>query len=525
MNIIDILHLQEKERPDQAAIIDVYHGAARTTTFSQLVELVEKTATLLDESGLKPGDSVLVFQPMSLELYTALLALFHLKLTAMFLDPSAGKKHIEQCCAIGAPKALIASKKAHLLRLVSPALRHIPYKFAVGFGAWKSITNLERYEDPCDAVADTPALLTFTSGSTGEPKAALRTHGFLLAQHKALEDALELTLGSTDLATLPIFILANLASGMTSVIPDADLRAPSKVDAGPIVAQIQKYAPQTIGASPAFMERICDYCSQTNTSLSSIKKVFTGGAPVLPALLDRLKLAAPRADIVAVYGSTEAEPIAHLSLSEISDEDRLRMQNGAGLLAGFTVNSVQLRILKSTWGEQIGPYSQSEFERQFCMSDEPGEIVVAGDHVLRGYLHGRGDNETKFHVVAEQDEIWHRTGDAGYLDNAGRVWLLGRCSAKIEDDGGALYPFAVETAIHDTKGLVRSAAVSHGGKRLLVLEPTAGAKLDLASLAARTEWAKLDSICVVKKIPVDRRHNAKIDYPTLKQMLDKRNQS
>ena len=519
MNIIDKLHEQAHQRPDQPAIIDVRHGMSRTTTFAELVELVEKTATLLHDMGLKPGDAVLVFQPMSLELYTALLAIFHLQLTAMFLDPSAGRKHIEQCCAIGSPKALIASKKAHLLRLISPALRHIPHKLAVGFGAWKSIPSLAAHSQPCTAVADTPALLTFTSGSTGEPKAALRTHGFLIAQHNALEEALDLTSGAVDLATLPIFILANLASGMTSVIPDADLRAPGKIDPAPVVAQALHYNPSTVGASPAFMERICGYCSQTNTQLTSLKKVFTGGAPVFPSLLDKLQQIAPQAEIVAVYGSTEAEPIAHIALSEIDEADRTSMQSGGGLLTGRSVNSIQLRILKRQWGKPIGPFTNDQFTNQFCETNEAGEIVVNGDHVLQGYLHGRGDSETKFHVQDETDQIWHRTGDTGYLDKIGRLWLLGRCSAIIEDDRGLLYPFAIETAVQDTPGLARSAAVSHGGKRLLVVEPDDGAKLDLVLLAKRTEWAHLDEIHVVKKIPVDRRHNAKIDYPSLLKML------
>ena len=64
---------------------------------------------LLRETGLAPRDTVLVFQPMSAELYVALLALFRLGITAMFLDPSAGRDHIEQCCAIRPPKAMIAS--------------------------------------------------------------------------------------------------------------------------------------------------------------------------------------------------------------------------------------------------------------------------------------------------------------------------------------------------------------------------------------------------------------------------------
>ena len=62
---------------------------------------------------------------------------------------------------------------------------------------------------------------------------------------------------------------------------------------------------------------------------------------------------------------------------------------------------------------------------------QPGEIVVSGAHVGAGYVGGVGDAETKFRVG---EVIWHRTGDAGYLDAHGRLWLLGRCSARIADD-------------------------------------------------------------------------------------------
>jgi acyl-CoA synthetase (AMP-forming)/AMP-acid ligase II len=62
-----------------------------------------------------------------------------------------------------------------------------------------------------------------------------------------------------------------------------------------------------------------------------------------------------------------------------------------------------------------------------------GEVVLTGDHVLKGYLHGKCDRETKFEVDGER---WHRTGDAGYFDKEGRLWLVGRCNVRIEDDKG-----------------------------------------------------------------------------------------
>src|SRR5262249_54887457 len=160
-----------------------------------------------------------------------LIALFRLGLVAMVVDPSAGMAHIEQCCALTPPHAFIGSAKAHLLRLASPALRRIPRKFVIG-GAlpgavpWSRADTLAPHDEVHDAGPAAPALLTFTSGSTGLPKAALRSHGFLLAQHRVLEHTFPAAPGSVSLTTLPIFVLADLASGVTSLIAAGDLRHP-----------------------------------------------------------------------------------------------------------------------------------------------------------------------------------------------------------------------------------------------------------------------------------------------------------
>ncbi len=151
--------------------------------------------------------------------------------------------------------------------------------------------------------------------------------------------------------------------------------------------------------------------------------------------------------------------------------------------------------------------------------DAPGEIVVAGDHVLQGYVHGEGDAETKFRV---DGRVWHRTGDAGYRDENNRLWLLGRCSARIEDLSGTAYPFAVECAAMEDAAVGRAALVARDGRRLLAVEPAAGRSPDAARLKDLLAWAKLDGIVSVGKIPVDKRHNAKVDYPALERMMTRR---
>lgn len=517
MNIAGILQRQAHERPDTPAIIDMCCGRERLTTFAGLERASAGGAALLREACLASGDTVLVFQPMSAELYIALMALFRVGMTAMFLDPSAGREHIERCCAIRPPAALIASPKAHLLRLISPALRRIPRhicfsRFMPGCTSWSRSERIQPHQPIAPCTNDTPALITFTSGSTGQPKAAVRSHGFLLEQHHVLERAIRLTAGAIDLATLPVFVLANLATGVTSLIPDADLRYPGRIEADPVLRQIERHRPASVAASPAFLERICDASESTGRTISGFRYVFTGGAPVFPDHLDRLAATFPDAEVVAVYGSTEAEPIAHISRRAVSSDDLSAMKAGGGLLAGEPVPEITVRVIAHCWGTPLGKLSESGFYRMCLPTDKAGEIVVTGGHVLKGYLHGTGDEETKFRV---NETVWHRTGDSGYFDDSGRLWLLGRSAAVINDEHGYLYPFAVECAARQISGISRAALVNRQGQRILFVQPGKGAHIDTIAVRNALAWAQLDTVRELDEIPLDKRHNAKVDYGRL----------
>lgn len=521
MNIASRLQERARTQPQDIAIIDGAASRERRHSYAKLAADAERYAALLRANGVREGDRVLVFQPMSYALYAALIAIFRLGAVAMFVDPSAGRAHIDQCCELGAPRALIASARAQFLRLLSPRLRRIPRCFVTSrfFPAAISMQRADRLEPLADIVPcepDTPALLTFTSGSTGKPKAASRSHGFLLSQHRALESALELEHGQTDLTTLPIFLLANLASGLTSVIPAVDLRYPGRIEARSVVAQLTRLGVTRSAGSPAFYQRLVEHCAARGERLDGLRRVDTGGAPVFPRLLQSLQQVAPQAEIVAVYGSTEAEPMAHVIWSEISDSDLEAMRTGRGLLAGPPVADIELRILHDRFGSPIEPMTCAGFDEVTLAPGETGEIVVHGAHVLPGYLHGDGDVETKFNVDGAR---WHRTGDAGFLDDLGRLWLVGRCNARIDDAHGRLYPFSVECAAHFISGLRRSAMLVHGGERVLLVETEPG--LTSEAIRSSLAWAALDRVLAVDTIPMDKRHNAKVDYTRLHALLDK----
>lgn len=516
MNLLALLLEQARARPEAPAIIETRRGRERAVTFAELDVASRQAAAMLRAVGLRTGDAAVLLQPMSIELYVALLALFRLGMVAVLFDPAAGAAHIDACCRTAAPRVFIGSDRAHLLRLVAPALRAIPLRYGIGWpmpGArrWQNYARHAPLDELFPATDDSPALLTFTSGSTGAPKAALRTHGFLIAQHHALAANLRLQPGEVDLTTLPAFALANLGAGVTTLIPDANLRHPGFIAPGPVLAQIAAHQPTRTAASPAFMERLAD----AGVPLQSFTQIYVGGAPVFPHVIRRLAQTAPYADIISVYGSTEAEPIAHLCHRDISDADYAAMLAGRGLLAGPPVAEIRLAILRQQWGTPIGTLTAAEFRALQAAPGEVGEIVVCGAHVLPGYLHGVGDEETKFTADGAR---WHRTGDAGYLDDRGRLWLMGRCGARIEDARGVLYPFALECAAAAAPGVRRAAVVAYRGRRLLVLELQPNASPEVAQAFQRD--GLIDDFRILSRIPVDRRHNAKIDYPALRALLD-----
>jgi acyl-CoA synthetase (AMP-forming)/AMP-acid ligase II len=228
----------------------------------------------------------------------------------------------------------------------------------------------------------------------------------------------------------------------------------------------------------------------------------------------------PWAVIHSVYGSTEAEPIAHFSAAEADGETDAVTRAGGGLCSGVPVGEIRLRVIGDRWGETLGPFAdEAEFSGLEAQRGQAGEIVVTGDHVLKGYLGGVGDGETKIRVG---DDVWHRTGDAGWLDERGRIWLLGRCAEKLPafpaasglPVDAARYPFAIECALKEIFPEIRMAALEWKGERLLVVGGNSAEAIREAAMLLG-----MARVIFVKALPLDRRHNAKIDYPALRKLL------
>jgi len=226
---------------------------------------------------------------------------------------------------------------------------------------------------------------------------------------------------------------------------------------------------------------------------------------------------APNAEVVAIYGSSEAEPIARLPLDNINNEDLEAMRSGSGLLVGEPVSQINISVMRNKPDETLLAISDEQWQSRQAAEQEIGEVVVSGEHVLPGYLDGLGDEENK---IEYQGIRWHRTGDSGYLDAHGRLWLTGRLSAMINDQLGQVYPFSVEVAAAMIAPTVQLSALTLiEDKRVLFVEDQSPAVCH--SLKETLGFAHVSDVISVPKLPVDRRHNAKVDYARLPKLVRK----
>ncbi len=516
MNVADILGQSLRVSADKIALISGIGKSRRELTFAELADDVDELVMEFRFRGLRPGDKILLAVPVSIETYLTMLAILKAGLVVMLIDPAHTAAEVARCLRAYPPAAIVSTRAMLLLRFLSPEIRRIPVRIVAGTVSGRQQASLL----PQNRSSEDSALLTFTSGTTGEPKAVVRTHGFLRQQLEILNRVACPQPEDIDFVAMPMFVLFNLANATTSVIPACDMKRPGRADPRALLAQLQHEIATTMVASPTLLERLADHCLRTHQSIPAMRCISTGGGPVGPTLPERLSAVAPNAVIKTVYGSTEAEPIASVTNEHLSIADRRAMRVGAGLLVGHPVDGCSVKIIASHGETALGPFSEAEFNASALPRGEIGEIVVSGRHVLSGYADLSRNPETKIAVGRKR---WHRTGDAGYFDAQGRLWLVGRCAAAIRDSRGTVYPFQVEYAVSAVRGIRRAALISDQGQRVLVLE-TSGREFtsDCIKAARCVADKQIDRIVTVRRIPMDRRHDAKVDYSSLRTMLDGR---
>lgn len=467
-SILDAFATAVEKHPERVAIVD---GKGREISFAQLQDRAGNLARAWYSRGIRPGDKVLVAMSVDADLYASLAALWSLGATAVLPEPAMGLAGLRHAARVTNVSAFCSSGLYGLLKFVLPELRSLLHLRPTGrAGADLGL--------PAPTETDL-ALISFTSGTSGAPKAIPRSHGFLSAQHQAIAPLLLSAAAERDLVAFPVFVLINIASGQTSILPNWRMSRLGKLDPAQLRNWIISQDVSRVLLPPSLCEKLT-----TVPIPKSLHTVFTGGGPIFPDIIDRLKTAISDLKINCVYGSTEAEPIAHLNADDISPGDRTAMAEGSGLLVGRPVDDIHVRIIEH-------------------------EIQVAGGHVNKGYLDPMQNAENK---TAEGSTIWHRTGDAGYIDDRGRIWLLGRIGSQVTIADRVTFPFSVEVAARQWQGVKQCAVMSAGGTTYLAIEGDTRHAAFWRSAAAEFD---IDRVIHVSKMPMDKRHASKIDRNAL----------
>ena len=434
-NIVDLFFDAAKKSPDRIVIID----KKKQVTFFELEQQVKHTANYFLKKGIHQGDRVLVFVPMGIDLYRIVLALFNIGAAAVFLDEWISKKRMEECCRVAQCKAFIGIRKARVLSLFSSELRRIPIHLGT-----KYISGIKNNLPKTSVKSGETALITFTTGSTGIPKAANRTHRFLREQFNVLVEKINPQPGEVSIPALPIVLLINLGAGCTSLITDFKAGKPELMHADKILNQINFYQISTIVASPFFIKELAKRAISEKIKLPSLKKVFTGGAPVFPSEAKIYKQAFPGTEIEIVYGSTEAEPICAINVEKLIEEYSL----SNGLNVGKPDRNAQVKIIQIQDGI-IECGNDTAFQKLVLPEGTIGEIVVSGPHVLDSYFNN--EEALKLNKIFVGSHCWHRTGDSGFMN--GNLFLTGRCNALIFLDNKIISPFVYEGYFQTIPGI------------------------------------------------------------------------
>lgn len=486
-NITELFYNTCKTYPDRLAIIE----ENSSITFQQFEQEIKNTITYLQKKGIKKGDRILVFVGMGIDLYRIVLAIFSIGAVAVFVDEWVSVKRLSMCCKIAKCKAIIAPLAYRFVGLFIAEVRKIPlflsHKTQVETTAEFNLTTTE---------ATDSALITFTTGSTGIPKAADRSHGFLKAQFDALNPLIK---GQTSVTMLPIVLLLNLGLGITSVIAKFKSTKPKSFNAEKVLAQINRHKVDSIVASPFYLLQLAKVVSAKTT----IEHIISGGAPIFASDAEKISTAFNNSNFVVVYGSTEAEPISHCNANEV-----VANKASFGLLTGVPVATISLKIITT---ENPSEATEKELGELALPTGQIGEIIVSGNAVNKTYIDNPQAVATN--KIKTEKTVWHKTGDSGYLDQNGQLFLTGRVEQIIHHKGKTYYPFVVENSLKNIDGIIAGTLLLMNGNLTLALYTTRNFNQNLLS------GFDYDSIKYLKTMPFDPRHHSKIDYQKLNKLL------
>ena len=527
-NIASHLPAMAKLDPKRPAIIAPSgNGQWKSMSFGELDALSDAYARGLQQVGITRGMRTVLLAPPSLEFFPLVFALFKAGAVMVLIDPGIGRKALLECLEEVQPEAFIGVPKAHLARLLfRKPFRKVKAVVTIGkrwFWGGHTLEDLQRLggTEPFQMSEPKPgetAAILFTSGSTGIPKGAVYTHEIFDAQVRMIRDTYDIKPGEIDLPTFPLFALFDPALGMTSVLPEMNFQFPAKADPAKLIEAINTHHCTMMFGSPALLDNLGRYGVANAVTLPSLKRVLSAGAPVRVDVLERMaKLLTGDAQVFTPFGATESLPVASIGSREVLGETAQAASTGRGVCVGRPVAGMTVRIIRIS-DEPIATWSDALLAAPGTI----GEITVKGPVVTREYW--ARPLQTAAAKIQDGDQVVHRMGDVGFLDEQGRLWMCGRKGHRVDTGERTFFSVPVEEILNQHAGVRRSALVGVAKQPVVLLEREPGNTMpadtlltEIRALAAKFEVTKdLTQFHVFPgSFPVDARHNAKIEREKL----------
>lgn len=499
----------------------------RSIAFAELDRDSDRVARGLREMGVRQGTRLVLLVKPGIDFISLVFALFKAGAVIVLIDPGMGRKNLLRCLHEARPEGFVAISPVQAVRRLLPRFQSARLNVTVGrrwFWGGKTLDQLRGgpWSGPelAATTADDPAAIIFTTGSTGPPKGVLYRHGNFDRQVTEIRDFYGIEPGGIDLAGFPLFGLFNCAMGMTAVVPAMNFSRPATVDPANIVEAVRDCGVTQAFASPAVWNRVGPYCAIHDIRLPTLRRVMSAGAAVPAYVLERMQeCIADDGQVYTPYGATEALPVASISADEVLNETAERTRQGAGTCVGQHFPGIEWRVIRAV----DGPIARID-DAQTLPPGETGELIVRGPVVTREYV-----TRTEWNAlakIADGHDVWHRMGDAGYLDEQQRFWYCGRLSQRVLTERGAMYTECCEAIFNQHPAVYRSALVGTGprGRQrpVIVVEPLAErmpltpadrtALIDDLRAVARSNrlTETIGDFLIYSPFPVDIRHNAKI---------------
>jgi long-chain acyl-CoA synthetase len=466
-NLADLVSAAAAARPRHPAVVT----ESRVTTWSEVEWQVRAVASGLVARGLAPGSRVGILQPNTLEFVTSYFGTLRAGMCAVPLNTGYTEAEL----------ALMLSDVDAALVLADPQARDVLEGLPAdviytGTEEWRRFTvgSSPLPTEPTDP--ESLAVLLFTSGTSGRPKAAMLTHRALLAnldQLAALDDPPALTADDVVLCVLPMFHIYALNATLGLVVRQrATIVLLERFDPTEALTAIRRHGVTNVAGAPP-MYVAWSVQEGLAEALAGVRLLVSGAAALPRNVMEQFQTLVG-VPIWEGYGMTECAPVITASL--VSG----RPKPGA---VGQALPGIELE-LRDQDGDPV-------------KDGDPGEIVVRGDNVFSGYWpEGSGG--------ADEDG-WFATGDVAYADEDGDLRLVDRRRDLVIVSGFNVYPREVEDALLGMDGLVEVAVmgVSHpysgeAVKAFVVVAPESGISSDDVVAFARTRLARFKCPTIVE---------------------------